>query len=693
MVMIKIFNATDKEFNSAGNIIINPLYCHEIKKKSLNGWYIDVEVPIKYKEYIEKDKICVIKTKSKLKPQGFRISNKIECTTTKIKFIANHVMFDAEDYILVDARPTNLNGSNGLNYINQRTDKTSPFSFYSNVETINTSYFIRKNLLEAMQTFEEKWGGFFDADNWNISFLTKVGTDRGETIAYKKNMQGFKVVEDWSLVCTKLYPVGYDGIMLDEQYLESDIQYEKPYTRVISFETKLNQEEQTNEKLKEELKRNAATYLDENKIPKVSYTVESNVNQDLEIGDTIKVLHPFVNIFTEVLEYEYDIIAKRILKLTFGNYKKTAKEKFNSIKQTIEQINELISKQDVVIANQTALINTLNKNGYVYIDENEILILDALPKERAKNVWCFGLSGIGYSSTGYEGPFETAITIDGQINAKFITVGQMSIDRIEGLSNVISDYAKLFTDIQFNLNSINSTVKMIGGNNLQKNSIGAYGTADYDQSENGSIVATEEELLKSKTDNGFGRIMYLNSSKWIRLNSENLTIGETYTVSFKYSNTSDNQCTIKLQNNEEITLVDTTSENDLTKVVYTFTAFTENVKIFVSTADGTVGFTDYYLQNGDTATKWQPANGEVLSTVLSIYYNGIEVTSENSEIITKISNLGFSVVNKIGKVLITFNKDKCILSDTEVDGRLEQNGWLRYVQKIDNNEALLEVKI
>lgn len=243
------------------------------------------------------------------------------------------------------------------------------------------------------------------------------------------------------------------------------------------------------------------------------------------------------------------------------------------------------------------------------------------------------------------------------------------------------------------LESISSTIKLIGGNNLQSNSIGAYGTDDYEQSEEGKIVATEEELLKEKTDNGFGRIIYLSSNKWIKLKSENLTIGETYTVSFKYSNTSDNQCTIKLQNNEEITLVDTTSENDLTKVVYTFKAFTENVKIFVSTANGTVGFTDYYLQNGDTATKWQPANGEVLSTALSIYYNGIEVTSENSEIITKISNLGFSVVNKVGKVLITFNKEKCILSDTEVDGRLEQNGWLRYVQKIDNNEVLLEVKI
>lgn len=81
--MIKIFNATDTDFNTAGNIIINPLYCHEVKKKSLNGWYIDVEIPIKYKEYIKADKLCVVKTKSKLNPQAFRINKNIKYTTKK----------------------------------------------------------------------------------------------------------------------------------------------------------------------------------------------------------------------------------------------------------------------------------------------------------------------------------------------------------------------------------------------------------------------------------------------------------------------------------------------------------------------------------------------------------------------------------------------------------------------------------
>ncbi len=457
--MIKIFNSNDRDFSSAGNIIIEPIKCLETKKKSLNGWYIEVEMPIKYKEYIEKDKLCVVSTKSKLKPQAFRIADDIQYTNKKIKFTANHIMFDAKDYILVDVRPTNQNGINGLNYINQRTDIVSPFTMFSNVENIDTAYFIRKSLLEAWEVFEERWGGTFDADNWDISFLQTVGNDNGENIIYGKNMQSMDIYEDWSSVVTKIYPVGYDGIMLPEKFIESDIQYEKPYSRVIDFETDIEYEEQTQEKLIKELRENAQKYLDENKYPKVSYTIISNINNRMDIGDIISVLHPLVNIKTEVLEYQYDIISKKVKSLTFGNYSRDVKTKFNNIKETINQINQVISKQETVINNQTNIINTLNKNGLVYIDENEILILDKLPKEEAKNVWRFGLGGLGFSSNGYEGPFETAMTMDGQINAKFITTGTMSVDRIEGLANVISDYEKRIAEITLSLEGIKQSVE------------------------------------------------------------------------------------------------------------------------------------------------------------------------------------------------------------------------------------------
>ncbi len=454
--MIKIFNANDTDFSSNGEIIINPIKCIETKKKSLNGWYLDVEISIKYAEYIEQDKLCVVQTKSKLNPQAFRIGENIEYTNRKIKFTANHVMFDARDYILVDVRPTDRNGINTLNYINERTDKTSPFNMFSNVQNTNTAYFIRKNLLEAWQTVEERWNGVFDADNWDISFLQKVGHDNGESVIYGKNMQSMKIFEDWSGVCTRIYPVGYDGIILPEKFIDSDIQYEKPYSRVVDFQTNLEQEEQTEENLISELRENAQKYLEQNKYPKVSYTTVSNINNKMEIGDTIQVLHPLVTVMTEVIEYQYDIVSKKIKSLTFGNYTRDVKAKFNNIKETINTLNQQLSKQDIVIKQQTDLINSLNKNGYVYIDDNEILILDTLPKEKAKNVWRFGLGGIGFSSNGYEGPFETAITMDGQINAKFITTGTMSVNRIEGLSDTLNG---LKSSIELNEGNITMLVE------------------------------------------------------------------------------------------------------------------------------------------------------------------------------------------------------------------------------------------
>lgn len=506
MVVIKIFNANDRDFNTAGNIIIEPLYCHEIKKKSLNGWYIDVEIPIKYKEYIEQDKLCVVKTKSKLKPQAFRIKD-IEYTTNKIVFQARHVMFDAEDYFLLDVRPINQNGLNALNYINERTDIVSPFTMYSNVENTNTAYFIRKNLLEAWSTIEEKWNGVFDADNWDISFLVSVGNDKGETIYYRKNLEDMKIIEDWSGVCTKLYPIGKDEMMLPSKYLESETQYDIPYTRTIKFDTQLSDEEQTEENLLNELETNAINYLQENCVPKVCYEINSNISQEMEIGDIIQVKHPLCNISTEVLEYEYDAILEKVIKLVFGNYSKDVKKKFKAVTESIEFIKEAVNKQQTTINNQTNLINSLNKNGYVYIDENEILILDTIPKEKAKNVWRFGLGGIGFSSNGYEGPFEVAMTMDGQINANFITTGTLSVSRIEGLTNFISETEKQISNIEIQQGNITSRVESVESNivNLQSQidgSIQFWNGSDIPTASNypASEWTTEEEKNKHRAD-------------------------------------------------------------------------------------------------------------------------------------------------------------------------------------------------
>lgn len=446
--MLKIYPSTATSFGGSGaeHIITDSLEIFETKKKSLNGWYIEVKLPIKYASFIEQDKIAVVKTKSKIAPQGFRIRN-IEKTQYLIKFEAWHVMFDAERYFLVDVRPEEKNGINVLSWINERTDIFSPFIFYSDITNVSTAYFIRKNLLEAMTTIERQWGGIFDADNYNISLLQSIGSDNGVRITYGTNLEDIEIEEDWSNVCTRVYPVGKNGIILDSIYVDSIVQYDIPYTKTLTFDSDLDDLATEND-LKLELEEKAAAYLLTSQYPEVRYTVKSNINQNLEIGDVVKVLHPLVELFTEVQEYEYNINRQMIESIVFGNYHKTVKKAFDQIKEAVKSNAEAILKQENSIF-------YLNKLGYVFIDDNEILILDKLPKESAQNVLRIGLGGIGFSTNGYEGPYNTAMTQEGQINAGCITSGLMSTGRIEGLQSIIDG---LNSSIELNGSNIQASI-------------------------------------------------------------------------------------------------------------------------------------------------------------------------------------------------------------------------------------------
>ena len=91
------------------------------------------------------------------------------------------------------------------------------------------------------------------------------------------------------------------------------------------------------------------------------------------------------------------------------------------------------------VDNATQLI-TGAQGGYVILDcgENadkhpeQILIMDAPEKENATNVIRINKNGIGFSTTGYDGPYANAWTIDGNLVADFITTGTMFADRIRG---------------------------------------------------------------------------------------------------------------------------------------------------------------------------------------------------------------------------------------------------------------------
>lgn len=114
-----------------------------------------------------------------------------------------------------------------------------------------------------------------------------------------------------------------------------------------------------------------------------------------------------------------------------------------AVSERIEKVAEnTLQEINRQVENATQLI-TGGKGGYVIIDNIEpdtgktttpwrILIMNTPDKETATNVIQFNQNGIGFSTTGINGPYKNAWTIDGNLVADFITAGQMLADRIRG---------------------------------------------------------------------------------------------------------------------------------------------------------------------------------------------------------------------------------------------------------------------
>ncbi len=94
------------------------------------------------------------------------------------------------------------------------------------------------------------------------------------------------------------------------------------------------------------------------------------------------------------------------------------------VKAILGADEETTTALEQAIINAAQLI-TGNSGGYVVLHPSEkpqeIFIMDTPDMNSAQQVWRWNLSGLGYNSTGINGPFELAMTMDGAIVADFIT--------------------------------------------------------------------------------------------------------------------------------------------------------------------------------------------------------------------------------------------------------------------------------
>jgi phage minor structural protein len=441
--MISVYESNEKIFNHNGLKVLHPRKC-DVFKEDNGDYYIELEDTIDNIAYYQANMIIKCPTPFPEGKQLFRIINP-EIKNNYIYIKARHVYFDTSNYIILDNYIVDKNCNYVLEHLNSNTDKLSPFTTSSNINTLSTYRCVRKSLEEAINTVIERWGGHLVRNNFNISILDEIGIDRGVQIKYSKNLKELKVNENWDDVVTKLLPVGKDGLLLPEKYITLEEQlYDIPFTKVISFEQELERDDYSSDDdytnaLIVDLRNKANIYLENNKLPKVNYSLSANLNYITDVGDAVYLEHPKIKLAlkTNVISVKYDVISQRFKSIEFGNFK-------NSLKSLIQNVNKVASDtakeesekvktilQDNLNQSTDLLWSVLNK-GYVIKEENRILIVDKLPLNEAQNCLLFNYLGIGFSNTGVNGTFTSAWRIDGTLDMQNINVINLTADLIKG---------------------------------------------------------------------------------------------------------------------------------------------------------------------------------------------------------------------------------------------------------------------
>lgn len=310
---------------------------------------------------------------------------------------------------------------------------------------------MRSALGGAEGSILEVYGGEFEWDNTTVKLHGSRGQDRGVSIRYGKNLLDVKQEENCAELYTGIYPYYTDSedaiTQLPEKIVNAPGTYD--FTRVLTVDLSAEFEDTPSA---DALREAAEKYIESNRIgvPTVNLTVSfAHLEQTEEykslallervgLCDTVHVRFDRLGVQADakVITTTYNVLRDRYDSVELGDAKATLADTVSGIAQDTQQaVDKTKSALEKAIDRATQLI-TGNLGGHVVLHTgadgtpDELLIMDTTDINTATKVWRHNLSGWGYSNTGYNGQYRLAATMDGAINADFITAGTLTADLI-----------------------------------------------------------------------------------------------------------------------------------------------------------------------------------------------------------------------------------------------------------------------
>ena len=408
---------------------------------------------------IKRERIIKAKPSDTGSPQAFRIYRVTTPINGIVKIYAQHISYDLAAIATPQWESTPITPQLAVEEVFDNALTPHRFTFQTDYTEAKAFAVSKPKSLRAVLGGEEGsvlslWGGEFEWDNFKVIHHQGRGHNNGVVIEYGKNLTKFEHDSDISDVYTDLLPYAVtedeDGdetvITLAEQILQiGKTTLSQRKTLIKDFTDSFDIDAVITEDL---LREKAQKYLENNPLgmetPTLTISFEAlwkqpeyaAVLERVALCDTVTVRHSELGIseHVKVIKTVYDTLAEKYVSITLGSAKasllSTISDTTQSVDNIVQKVDRFPSLMQSAINSATKLI-TGQKGGYVVLhgDETgqpyELLVLDSPNIADAVNVWRWNVGGLGFSSNGYNGPYETAITSDGQIVADFITSGSL----------------------------------------------------------------------------------------------------------------------------------------------------------------------------------------------------------------------------------------------------------------------------
>lgn len=200
--------------------------------------------------------------------------------------------------------------------------------------------------------------------------------------------------------------------------------------------------------LPENLKKKGEEYLKSAQFEKMVLelkAIDLNLTDDsfqqFDVGNKIQCVS-----IPNGLDKEFPLTKKKVYITSFKNNTVTlgdetsVKSYTSSNRKNTAQIEETIkslpSKSEILqeaLRSAQDLINKQVASGYAVHVPNEFIVADDVDyKNKAKNLWRWGLGGLAHYSQGYDGPIDgVALTMDGKINGEMLLVNSVKTESLD----------------------------------------------------------------------------------------------------------------------------------------------------------------------------------------------------------------------------------------------------------------------